>query len=144
MKRLMGLNISFLWMKNDILPPQKIRENKFTQHSDCKWKELTRTWQDERILVEINNTLPPELLKNGTRGKKDFWQHSGWGRRQNLIIWENLNERHDTPVEWISKEKILSWQNKKMGRREQHHHAPGTKVRMEWTKGKREHAYNKC
>ena len=43
--------------------------------------------------------------KNGTRGKKDFRQHSGWEGRQNLIRWENLNEGHDTPVEWISKRK---------------------------------------
>ena len=30
--------------------------------------------------------------KNGTMGKKDFRQHSGWKERQNLIRWKNLNE----------------------------------------------------
>ena len=43
--------------------------------------------------------------KNGTRGKKDFRRPSSWEGRPNLIRWENLNEGHDTPVEWIDKGK---------------------------------------
>ena len=45
--------------------------------------------------------------KNGTMGKKDFRQHSSWEGRQNMIRWENLNEGHDTPVEWISKRRNM-------------------------------------
>ena len=73
-------------------------------------RNRTWTWEDERILDEINNTLPPELMQEWHKGKKDFRPHSGWGRRKKLDKMRELEWKHDTPVKWISKKRTRSSQ----------------------------------
>ena len=103
MKRLMDLNISILWMKNDILPPQKIRE-----------KQLHSGLQDEESMSSSEKNVDEHFEKEF---KSFMNQHveSSW---RTPVIKEWSNERKEKlktqgeSLQWLDgSSRWNNWEN---------------------------------
>ena len=94
-------------------------------------RNRTWSWQDERILDEINNILPPELLNEWNK-RYERCQTALWLRRESKFVkMRELEWKHDTPVGWISKRKNMNFTIRDDEWREHHHNASGRNIRME-------------